>query len=221
MCHLSAILFFLCTTVSLSSAAYSCFSCQSCGSHSDIIIPSTVTYIPSNAFYNCQTIVSATIPASVTGIASQAFFRSSLQSLVVSARVIGDGAFYSNQNLVSITISQSVLSIGNQAFFQCNNLNSLTFLATSSLQTIADGAFYGCSSLNTLNLPASVTYVGTQAFYGSNLITLSIPSPSITLGGEAFGQNGQTVCPICFTYAGVQSQFPYCSYIPCDILTVI
>ncbi len=69
------------------------------------IIPSTVTSIEWNAFYNCTGLTSITIPNSVTRI--------------------GDYAFQCCRNLTSVTIPNSMTYIGLFAFSSCSSLTSV------------------------------------------------------------------------------------------------
>jgi hypothetical protein len=67
-------------------------------------IPSGVTSIGNDAFWDCRNLVSVTIPSSVTSI--------------------GDCAFWDCRNLVSVTIPSSVTSIGGWAFKGCDKLSA-------------------------------------------------------------------------------------------------
>jgi hypothetical protein len=69
-------------------------------------IPSSVTAIYSQAFWNCSGLTSIVIPNSVTSI--------------------GGGAFTLCSGLTSIVVPMSVSSIGAYAFQNCSNLNSIT-----------------------------------------------------------------------------------------------
>ncbi len=95
----------------------------------DLIIPEGLTEIPSSAFYNCDSIVSATIPDGVTSIGSHAFsFCENLMNVSIpgSVKRIGDNAFQSCKALKSITLPEGVESIGQSAFLHCKSLYSIT-----------------------------------------------------------------------------------------------
>lgn len=73
----------------------------------ELVIPNTVTVIPSDAFSRCIGITSVVIPSGVTSIGSDAFSYCS--------------------SLTSVTIPDSVTSIGKFAFLACDSLTSATF----------------------------------------------------------------------------------------------
>lgn len=74
------------------------------------------------AFFNCKSLVSATIPASVTKIGEREFSHCySLSSVNIPESVteIGAGAFEHCSSLESVNIPESVKEIGEQAFLGC------------------------------------------------------------------------------------------------------
>ncbi|MBD5446898.1 MAG: leucine-rich repeat domain-containing protein [Treponema sp.] len=93
-----------------------------------VIIPSGVTEIKENAFYQCKNITGVGIPASVTSIK--------------------DNAFSGCGSLTSVTIPSSVTSIGEHAFLRCGSLTSVTI--PGSVTSIGYAAFGGCDSLDTV-----------------------------------------------------------------------
>ncbi len=134
----------------------------------ELIIPNTVTAIPSYAFYSTN-ITNVTIPDSVTSIGSSAFDGcNSLTSVTIpdSVTSIGVSAFYGCSSLTSVTIPNSVTSIGVFAFDGCSSLTSVTI--PDSVTSIGDEAFRGCSSLTSVTIGNSVTSIGYRAFNGCN-----------------------------------------------------
>ena len=109
----------------------------------DVNIPSSVTSIGSNAFYQCYSLRSVNIPSSVTSIGNQ--------------------LFYQCYGLRSVNIPSSVTQVYSNMFYQCYGLQSVNI--PSSVKKISDYAFYYCYSLPSIQIPSSVTSIGSSAFY--------------------------------------------------------
>ena len=93
---------------------------SSCGANFiSIIIPSSVTTIGDNAFYECRSLKSINIPKEV--------------------KTIGTSAFDWCKGLTSVTIPGSVSRIGNSVFMFCSRLKSVKL--SKGLKTIGFGAF--------------------------------------------------------------------------------
>ena len=95
----------------------------------DLVIPSSITSIKTDAFYNCSDLTSVTIPNSVTSIDKYAFYGCSGLTCVTipnSVTTIGDYTFYGCSGLTSVTIPNSMTSIGFSAFAGCYALISVT-----------------------------------------------------------------------------------------------
>ena len=133
----------------------------------NVIIEEGVTDISTEAFDNCDNLVSVSIPSSVTLIAYGAFYDcDSLASITIPAGVttISDRAFYGCDNLTDITLSANITSLGMEVFTGCNSLENLTI--TEGVTTIIEKAFAYCSGLKSVTIPASVTSIGANAFEG-------------------------------------------------------
>lgn len=133
----------------------------------NVIIEEGVTDISTEAFDNCDNLVSVSIPSSVTLIAYGAFYDcDSLASITIPAGVttISDRAFYGCDNLTDITLSANITSLGMEVFTGCNSLENLTI--TEGVTTIIEKAFAYCSNLKKVTIPASVNSIGANAFEG-------------------------------------------------------
>ena len=129
------------------------------------IIPSGVSSIGDDAFFDCSGLTSINIPNSVTSI--------------------GRDAFGSCSGLTSINIPSSVTSIGERAFMDCSGLTSINI--PSGVTSIGESAFTYCSSLTSINIPSGVTSIGDQAFsYCSSLTSITIPNSVTSIGVWAF-----------------------------------
>ena len=100
-----------------------------------ITIPSSVTSLGSNCFYDCSGLTSITIPSSVTSL--------------------GDMCFDGCSRLTSITIPSSVTSLGNSCFRNCSGLTSITI--PSSVTSFGGYAcFVGCIGLESVYFKGKV-----------------------------------------------------------------
>ena len=124
-----------------------------------LAIPSAVTSIGGNAFYNCSRITSLSIPNSVTSIGNGAFFNcSGLASISVGS---GNSTYDSRDNCNAI-----IRKSNNQLLLGCNNT-----VIPESVRSIGSSAFYNCSSLRRVNIPQQLTSLGNDAFAGCSAIT--------------------------------------------------
>jgi hypothetical protein len=108
-----------------------------------ITIPSSVTTIGTQAFYDCTLINQVTIPSSVT--------------------TINSSAFNNCTGLTTATLPSGLLTLGASAFFNCSKLTQA--IIPPSVTIINSQVFYNCTSLTQVSIPASVTTIGTSAFY--------------------------------------------------------
>jgi ABC-type tungstate transport system substrate-binding protein len=107
-------------------------------------IPETVTSINSNAFWDCQKIISLVIPGSVKSIKS--------------------GAFTGCAGLTSIELPLSIVSIENGGFQYCGNLTSIKANWQVPLDLSSSSGVF--NNLNKTNCTLNVPY-GTKALYAS------------------------------------------------------
>ena len=154
-----------------------------------ITLPSTVTNIGGNAFYNCVALTSVNIPYGVERIEGGTFYGcASLASISIPTTVtnIGYQAFYGCTALTAIDLPASVSYIGGQAFAY-SGLTSIEIpeAVTGSLE---NGMFMGCTSLATVVLPSNISYIGYQAFYGCTALKSVTAKAAVPPGvdGTAF-----------------------------------
>ena len=96
----------------------------------EVILPSTVTEICSNAFYSCVSLKKITMPDSL--------------------KVIGYSAFEKCTSLSTIEIPDSVTSIGDQAFCDCTSLSIIEI--PDSVTSIGSQVFWAWNSSQTINI---------------------------------------------------------------------
>ncbi|MDD4636075.1 MAG: leucine-rich repeat domain-containing protein [Bacteroidales bacterium] len=153
-----------------------------------VILPSSVTSIGYQAFYECNCLTSITMHSGVTSIGDRAFSGcSSLLSVAIPSGVtsIGEDVFNGCSSITSITLPSGITSIGKSAFQNCSALSS--FSLPLGVTSIGDGAFWYCFGLTSFTIPTSVTSIGINALGGcSGLTSLTIPSGVSLIGNGAF-----------------------------------
>ena len=131
-----------------------------------IDIPSNITSIGNRAFYNCDSLTSATISNGVMSIGNRAFkncIRLTDITIPDSVTSIGSSAFYGCLDLSNVTIGNSVTSIGSDAFSGCGSLTNI--IIPNSVMGIGRYAFYRCSGLTDITIPSSTMIIGDWALY--------------------------------------------------------
>lgn len=129
-----------------------------------ITLPESIK-IRDNAFYNCKTLISASIPNEVSVIPAGIFYGCSNLShvdLPSSVKQISSEAFSGCISLTSISLPNTIECIGDNAFSSCTKLQVVEF--PKYLKQIGKYAFYNCSSLKEIRFPASISSIGEHAF---------------------------------------------------------
>ena len=140
-------------------AFYDCTALQ------EVILPDSLRYIGTLAFYQCESLKKISIPAGVEEIADYTFFKC--------------------KELKEVELSNTITKIGRSAFFNCVSLKSIRI--PSSVEEIVDYAFYSCITLNTVVIEEGVEIIGTRVFQGcSQLLQVDIPDSVTKLGTHAF-----------------------------------
>lgn len=163
-----------------------------------VSLPSTLTSIGEEAFYDCYSIKSITIPAMVTNIGDGAFMDCSGITSVVfedgcSIDKIPANAFKYCSSLTSITIPASVKKIEEGAFYWSTSLTEVLFEEGSQLESIGWGAFEYCTKLTTIadengTFPDGLKRIEQYAFYSCRLVAkITLPVGIEYIANYAFG----------------------------------
>lgn len=173
-------------------------------------IPSSVTTIETDAFYNCG-FVAGPIPASVTSVGTDAFYGTgwlnnqtdgivyinnilytykgtmpascSLTVTNGTTRII-NGAFKNQENLVAVTLPSTLTAVESYAFSGCSNLTSVTVDATTPPTCPAD-AFSNAANA-TLYVPYGLveTYQAATGWKNFSEIRENLESPIVFKDAE-------------------------------------
>ena len=165
------------------------------------VIPSGITSIGDETFYQCESLKNITLPPSVTSIGKGAFWVCrSLETITLPPSVtsIGNNAFYNCSNLQEINIPSSVTSIGDDVFNGCWNLKEINVAESNKFYRNIDGVLYTkdlktiiCYPAGKMNrnfvIPSGVTSIGDKAFIEcENLHEITLPSGVMSIGDGAF-----------------------------------
>lgn len=142
------------------------------------VIPSSVTHIGRNAFYDCTGLTNVTIPNSVTSF--------------------GVSVFYGCSGLTSITIPSSITSIEMWTFQKCNGLTSV--ILPNSVTSIGVSAYQSCTSLTSVTIPNSVISIGHWAFQDCTALSAiyaNSPTPAdLSSSTDVFHNVNKTTCTL-------------------------
>ena len=172
-------------------------------------LPTGVTSISDDAFYNDAALTSIVIPQSVNAIGAHSLQGTSMTELVLPDAISGieDSTFYGMQHLIQITIPANVTYIASRAFAGDSSLQSVTFGSNHTLQTIGSLAFFADSSLTYISIPSSVVSIETRAFFRTGLTSVEIPPLVTELTDYVFAESQLTsvVIPANVVSIGISS----------------
>ena len=137
---------------------------QGCVNLEHINLPESLKTIGDYALYACTKLTEITIPSTVSQIGEDAFYNTGLISIVIPEGVseIKYATFSHCYDLVSITLPSTLKRIANYAFWNCTSLNEITF--PDGLEYIGQQAFESCTALEEIIIPDSVTDMGGEPF---------------------------------------------------------
>ena len=148
----------------------------------------SLTAIPSYAFYGCNKLIALTLPEGVLSIGEGAFRNcSSLQELDIPEGVatLGESTFQGCTNLARVSIPSSVEKIPYYCFYQCEKLTEVAI--AEGVKTIGERAFQSCYALPSVVIPQSVEQIERNAFYFcEGLESVSLPAGLTAISNETF-----------------------------------
>lgn len=129
--------------------------CNGCTSLTSVTVPSTVTEVKSQAFYNCTGLTSVKISEGVS--------------------CVGESMFYNCSALTSISLPSTITEIKGGAFKECTALTSITI--PENVTKIGNAAFHK-AGITSLHIPAKVEYLGYQVAEESKIVSLTFAENS-------------------------------------------
>ncbi len=183
------------------------YAFHGCSAATTLSLPSTLDSIGLNVFINLNTSCATTFHGTV-----EQWCNIGLRDYDSNPFYHGDGQFRTDAGIITkinipqgitkitpslfrrttiteLTIPTSVTVIGAHAFRDCSSLASVTFTATSKVDSIATYAFASCSALTTLTIPSSVRIIETYAFQNCSKLTsidFNNATKLKTIGNNAF-----------------------------------
>lgn len=140
-----------------------------CKNLKTIKLPSTITSIGDEAFYNCQSLtnIEGLDKCNLKSIGSAAFSNcKALENLDFSQSTFTDvpsKAFNGCSTLAKITLPDTLTTIGSYAFYACYGIPQLD-LSNTALTTLENYALYQMRETTKFSLPDSISSIGTHAF---------------------------------------------------------
>lgn len=140
-----------------------------CKNLKTIKLPSTITSIGDEAFYNCQSLtnIEGLDKCNLKSIGSAAFSNcKALENLDFSQSTFTDvpsKAFNGCSTLAKITLPNTLTTIGGYAFYACYGIPQLD-LSNTALTTLENYALYQMRETTKFSLPDSISSIGTHAF---------------------------------------------------------
>ena len=152
-------------------------------------IPSSVTTIESEAFYNCG-FVAGPIPASVTSVGTDAYYGTGWLYNQADGIVYINNMVYTYKGTMpassSLTVAEGTTRIINDAFKNQENLEAITL--PSTLTAVGNYAFNGCNNLTTVIVNATTPpSCPSDAFSNAANCTLLVPYGQVEVYTAAIG----------------------------------
>lgn len=155
-----------------------CHHAFGCSQIRDIVLPTSLLYIGSSAFYDCKQLKEIIIPNNVYRLGSGCFSGcSSLSKIEIPSSVIyiESSSFSRCDSLYSLKFPPQIELLEENLFYACDNLESVSL---SKVATICTDAFGNCKRLTKLTVPNSVREILDNPFRGSGITEIICETPS-------------------------------------------
>ena len=154
------------------------------GQDSLVVIPEGVEEIGTNAFVDCDSIISIKLPSSIKKLHRQAINDcNSLSEINIDNNVECNGC-----SLCSCHSFKNCLIIGNK-LIRVPETTKGTYVIPNGITEISNGAFCKCKLITEIIIPNSVNKIGTHAFDSCDGLTeITIPCTILDIGINAFSK---------------------------------
>lgn len=133
----------------------------------NIVIPSTVQAIQTNAFYNCNKLTEIIIPTSVSDIGINAFYN----VLNISYNGTATGSPWGSICLNKYTEDEFAYETSSKTTLLRVARGVTEIIIPEHVTTISDQAFAYCSNLKSVKITSNVTSIGEKVFYECDYLT--------------------------------------------------
>jgi len=170
-----------------------------CDSLKRAILPTSLTELPEEIFYNCHSLDSINInqmtnlktlgvrclcgtrltgvfkvPETVETIESAALAQDTALTRIILPQgltTIKSAAFYGCSNITAITLPEGLTTLGSSAFGQCSKLQTVNIMDLKNIKSIDSNTFTGCQLSGELHFPENITSVSREAFMDNSGLT--------------------------------------------------
>lgn len=159
------------------------------GKDDNVVIPSEITHIASNAFRGNEYVKTIALPEGLEEIGDYAFRECpNLREVIglenTKITQIPSSLFRESTQLKTVKLPAGVQSIGSGAFYYCTGLEEIVL--PNSLIEIGASAFFLCESLKEIEIPSGCQILGNHVFDNSNLTKIVIPKTVTAFGVSVF-----------------------------------
>ena len=175
----------------------------------DVVIKNN-GYIGSYAFYDCDSVVNATLGNCINSIGGYAFAEANLLGEIIIpdyTTYVGEYCFYKCISLERAIVGKGIDKLNTRTFCACSSLTEVKI--GENVETIDTYVFQNCSSLPQINIPQATRTINSYVFKGcQNLSTVVIEDKAFTL---SLGSNGSSPlfadCKLDSVYIGGKLQY--------------